>query len=178
MKILNLFITFFKIGAFTLGGGFPMLPIIEREIVTKKKLMTDEEYIDSISLAQTAPGPIAANISILVGYRIYGLLGALAAFLGAVLPSFIIILVISHFFMGVQDNTYVQAAFKGIRPVVCALVFAALVGLVEKAHLNKFEYAISALAFLIVVFLDVNPIFVIIGGVVIALSKDKFIKNK
>ena len=88
MKILDLFFTFFKIGAFTLGGGFPMLPIIEREIVTKKKLMSDEEYIDSISLAQTAPGPIAANISILVGYRIYGFWGAIAAFFGAVLPSF------------------------------------------------------------------------------------------
>ncbi|HPP32309.1 MAG TPA: chromate transporter, partial [Soehngenia sp.] len=96
--ILNLFITFFKIGAFTFGGGYAMIPIMEREIVENKKLIDDEEFTDMLALAQASPGPVAVNTSIFIGYKIKGLMGALSSLLGTVLPSFLIILIIAVFF--------------------------------------------------------------------------------
>lgn len=170
--------TFFKIGSFTLGGGYAMLPLIEGEIVRNKKYLSEEEFIDSISLAQAAPGAIAVNISILVGYRIKGFLGASVSFFGTVLPSFLIILLVSKFFLQVRDSKIVKSAFSGVRPVVLALIISAALSLFRNAGLDKFEYSTAAIIFIILLFTNINPIFAVVAGIVISIIRDYIRKKK
>jgi chromate transporter len=120
-KLVRMFLTFFRIGAFTIGGGYAMLPLIEREFVEKQGWVSEDEIVDIFAIVQSVPGVIAINSSIFIGYRIAGLAGALAATLGMVLPSFIIISVIAAFFVQFRDIPAVQNAFAGIRAGVTAL---------------------------------------------------------
>ena len=110
------FITFFKIGMFTLGGGYAMIPIIEAEVVDKHKWISKEEFLDLIAIAQSCPGVFAINISIFIGYKLRKVKGAIAASIGTALPSFLIILMIAIFFSKFKDNPVVAAIFRGIRP--------------------------------------------------------------
>ena len=120
--IIQLFWAFFKIGAFTFGSGYAMIPMIEKEVVDRKKWFDKEEFYDQFALASSAPGPFALNTAVFVGYKLAGWWGALVAVLGAVIPSFVIILVIAIYLTEFSDNPYVIAAFKGIRPaVICYL---------------------------------------------------------
>ena len=118
----NSFRTFFKIGMFTLGGGYAMIPIIEAEVVDKNKWIEKEEFLDLIAIAQSCPGVFAVNISIFIGYKMRKLRGTLCTCIGTALPSFLIILLIAMFFHQFQDNSIVAAAFRGIRPAVVALI--------------------------------------------------------
>ena len=118
---LTLFLTFMKIGMFTIGGGYAMLPLIQREVVDRG-WMTKEEFIDIFSVAQSLPGIFAVNISIFVGYRLRKKMGGFICALGTILPSFLIILLIALFFTQVKDNVWVEKAFKGLRPAVVALI--------------------------------------------------------
>lgn len=173
----EMFVTFFKIGAFTFGGGFAMIPIIKQEVVEKKNWIKDEDFIDIISIAQSSPGPIAVNSSIYIGYRIKGFSGAFFSALGTVMPSFIIILVIARFFSQFSDNIIIEKIFMGIRPAVVALIFSAIYGLVRNAHFNYMQIFLAIITALTIVFLNINPIYMIILGISISIIINK-IKDK
>lgn len=126
----KLFWTYIKIGTFTIGGGYAMLPLIEREVVDKHHWIDEQEFLDMIALAQAAPGLIAVNSAIFIGWRIYKWRGLLATILGAVLPSFIIILLIAILFRDIRQYPVVEAVFKGIRPAVVALIAAAVIRMI------------------------------------------------
>ncbi|MBC8569732.1 chromate transporter [Zongyangia hominis] len=124
MILLTLFLTFFKIGLFTLGGGYAMIPLIQADVVGNG-WMSLEQFIDFIAVAESTPGPFAVNTATFVGFRMGGPLGAAAATLGVVLPSFLIILFIAKWFMSFQDNFYVRSAMTGLRPVILGLISSA-----------------------------------------------------
>ncbi len=124
---LRLFWTYLKIGTFTLGGGYAMLPLIQREVVDKNGWIDEQEFLNMIALAQAAPGLIAVNSAIFIGYRIYGIRGVIATVLGAVLPSVAIILLIAIYLPNIKSLDSVEAVFKGLRPAVVALIAAAVV---------------------------------------------------
>ena len=126
-RLHTIFLSFFKIGLFTFGGGYAMLPLIERELIAKRKWIEQKEFLDLLTLAQSVPGPIAVNTSVFVGYKVRGFGGAVAALLGAVLPSFVIILAIALFFADIRQNPVVDAAFKGMRPAVVALIIGPVI---------------------------------------------------
>lgn len=172
-----MFLTFLKIGAFTFGGGFAMIPIIQKEVVENKKWIKNEEFIDTISIAQSSPGPIAVNSSIFVGYKIEGLKGALICTMGTVLPSFVIILVVAIFFTQFNNNPIFEKVFLGIRPVVVALIFSAVYQLITKAHLGYKDLAIAVAAAATIVLFDITPIYIILVGVIGRIIYNK-IKNK
>lgn len=159
-----MFFIFFKIGAFTLGGGYAMVPLIEKEIVDKNKWINREDFIDMLALAQSAPGPIAVNTAVFVGYKILGIPGVIVTVLGSVLPSFIIILLIAVFFVQVKDNQIVERIFKGIRPAVVALIAAPVIRLGKSAKINKKTLIIPVIAAISVAFLKVTPIIIIIAA--------------
>ncbi len=173
----EIFLTFFKIGAFTFGGGFAMIPIIQQEIVEKKNWIKEEDFIDTISIAQSAPGPIAVNLSIFVGYKIKGFPGAVICTMGTVLPSFIIILLIAKFFYQFKDNHIVEKIFLGIRPAVVALIFSAVYKLVYKSHFSYVDLLIALITTLIIVFLNINPVYMIIIGALGSVVYNKVVNN-
>ena len=133
----QLFYTYLKIGTFTLGGGYAMLPLIQREVVDRKGWIDEEEFLNMIALAQAAPGLIAVNSAIFIGWRIGGWRGVCGAVLGAVRPSFVIILAIAMVFSEWKELPAVEAVFKGIRPAVVALIAAPLVKLTRSALKNS-----------------------------------------
>jgi chromate transporter len=163
----RLFISFLKIGTFTFGGGYAMVPLIEREAIEKNGWVAREEFLDLLTLAQSAPGPIALNTAVFVGYRIRGLKGALSSLMGIVLPSFTIILLVALFFADIRDNQVVDAAFKAMRPAVVALIVAPIVGLAK--GMNRLLWIVSALAALSIWYCGVSPIYLLIAGAVAGL---------
>lgn len=168
-KILTLFTTFFKIGAFTFGGGYAMIPLIQNEVVEKKKWMTDEDILDIVAIAETTPGPIAINSATFVGTKVAGFWGATVATLGVVLPSFVVITIISYILELFQSVQAVQFAFGGIRAGVIALVFKALISMYKKCPKDLVSYILIAFAFLAAVFIDISVIYVLIACAVIGL---------
>ena len=156
------FRTFFKIGMFTLGGGYAMIPIIEEEVVNRHQWVKKEEMLDLIAIAQSCPGVFAINISIFVGYKLRKVRGAIATALGTALPSFLIILVIAMFFHQFEDNRVVAAMFRGIRPAVVALIAVPTFNLAKSARLNRFTIWIPIVSALAIWLLGVSPIWIII----------------
>ena len=156
------FKTFFKIGIFTLGGGYAMIPLIEEEVVNKKRWVSKDEMLDLIAIAQSCPGVFAINIAIFIGYKLNKIRGAVATSLGTALPSFLIIMVIAMFFQQFKDNPVVAALFKGIRPAVVALIAVPTFNLGKQAKLNKFTIWIPIVSALVIWLLGVSPIWVII----------------
>lgn len=159
---MNLFFVFFKIGFFTLGGGYAMIPQIEAEIVDKRQWMKREEYLDLIAVAQSCPGALAVNMSIFIGYKLRKLSGALCATLGVALPSFVIILLIAMFFHKFQDNAVVASMFNGIRPAVVALIAAPVFSLARSARIAITNCWIPIVSALLIWLLGVNPIYVLL----------------
>lgn len=156
------FSTFFKIGMFTLGGGYAMIPIIEEEVVNKHQWVSKEDMLDLIAIAQSCPGVFAINISIFIGYKLRKTRGALVTALGTALPSFLIILAIAIFFHQFEDNKVVAAMFRGIRPAVVALIAVPTFNLGKSAHLNKYTLWIPIVSALAIWLLGVSPIWIII----------------
>ena len=156
------FKTFFKIGIFTLGGGYAMIPLIEEEVVNKKQWVSKDEMLDLIAIAQSCLGVFAINIAIFIGYKLKKERGALATALGTALPSFLIILAIAMFFQQFEDNRMVAALFKGIRPAVVALIAVPTFNLARQAQLNKFTLWIPVVSALLIWLLGVSPIWIII----------------
>lgn len=172
----NMFITFFKIGAFTFGGGYAMIPIIQEEIVEKKKWIDDNEFMDAIALAQASPGPVAVNTSVYCGYRLKGIQGAIACTLGTVLPSFLTILVIAVFFYQFRSNPVIDQVFMGIRPAVVALILSAVYKMWKKSRFGYDKLVVVIGTLLIIVFIDISPIWMVIAGGVGSVIFNK-IKN-
>ncbi len=162
-KILALFLTFLRIGAFTFGGGYAMIPLIQKEIVENKKWLTDEDILEIIAISESTPGPIAINSATFVGKRVAGFFGALVSTLGVILPSFLIIFTISLVLEKFKDIKAVQYAFEGIRAGVLALIVKALWSMYKQSPKNAVAYIVMASAFIITSFFDINVLIVIIG---------------
>lgn len=177
-RIWQLFCTFFKIGGFTFGGGYAMIPLIQKETVENKGWITDEDILEIIAIAESTPGPVAINSATFVGYRTAGFWGAFAATLGVVLPSFVIILAISYVLREFQQLKAVQYAFNGIRAGVLALLFKALWTMYKKAPKNWASYVVMAGAFVMTAFLKVNVLYVIIGCAVFGLVTSLLVKKE
>ena len=160
----NSFKTFFKIGAFTLGGGYAMIPIIEAEVVDKYKWVDKDEFLDLIAVSQSCPGVFAINISVFIGYKLRKVRGAICTALGTALPSFLIILLIAMFFHQFENNTVVAAMFRGIRPAVVALIAAPTFNLAKSAHISLYNCWIPIGSALLIWALKVNPIYIIIAA--------------
>ena len=176
-KYLEIFSCFAKIGAFTIGGGYAMIPIIQKEVVEKKGWIEEEDFMDVLAISQSAPGLLAVNISIFLGYRLKGVKGSIVATLGSVLPSFLIILLIAMFFAGYQDNPTVIKIFKGIRPVVVSLIAVPVINMAKKAKLNIYTGMLAVATALLVTFLKVSPIYILmVAGIFFILPK--YIKRK
>ncbi len=156
------FKTFFKIGIFTLGGGYAMIPLIEEEVVNRHKWVNKEEMLDLIAIAQSCPGVFAINIATFIGYKINKNRGAYVTALGTALPSFLIILLIAIFFHQFQDNKIVAALFRGIRPAVVALIAVPTFNLAKRAELNIFTIWIPIVSALAIWLLGISPIWIII----------------
>lgn len=159
---LDIFTCFAKIGAFTIGGGYAMIPIIQKEVVDKRGWINEEDFMDVLAISQSAPGILAVNISIFLGHKLRGTRGSIVATLGSTLPSFTIILLIAMFFAGYQDNPTVMAIFKGIRPVVVSLIAVPMINMAKKAKLNFFTGALAALTALLIIFLKVSPLYILL----------------
>ncbi len=160
--IIEMFIAFLKIGAFTFGGGYAMIPLIEEEVVNNKKWIEKNEFMDILVVSQSLPGALAVNCSIFLGYKIAGLMGAIMALLAVILPSFFIIILIAAFFMQFRNNYYVNAAFMGINAAVPLLVLVGALSLgkgLEKSIITGLTIIIALIA---LVFFDIHPVIVII----------------
>ncbi len=177
-KILKVFLVFLKIGAFTFGGGYAMIPLIQKEVVDKNKWITDDDILEIIAIAESTPGPIAINSATFVGYRTCGFWGAFFATLGVVLPSFVIILLISFVLREFQSMKAVQYAFNGIRAGVLALLIKALWNMYKKCPKGWVSYVVMAAAFVLVAFFDVNVLYVIIGCAVFGLVTSIVIRRR
>ena len=156
------FKTFFKIGAFTLGGGYAMIPMIEAEVVDRHRWIDREEFLDIIAIAQSCPGVFAINISVFIGYKLRKVKGALCTALATALPSFIIILLIAMFFHQFEDNKVVAAIFRGIRPAVVALIAVPTFNLAKSAKINLANCWIPIACALAIWALGVSPILIIV----------------
>ena len=161
-ELFTIFLTFFKIGAFTFGGGYAMIPLIQREAVEKHHWVTDEDILDIVAIAESTPGPIAINAATFVGYQAHGFAGALAATFGVVLPSFAIILAISGILRQFEDAKAVQYAFRGIRVGVLVLMVKALMKMFKTNRKGTVAYFLMGLSFVLTAFCKVNT-FLVIG---------------
>lgn len=168
-KLLPLLTAFLKIGAFTFGGGYAMIPLIQREIVEKRGWITEDDILEIVAIAESTPGPIAINAATFVGYRVAGMPGAFLSTLGIVLPSFLTIVVISFILKEFEQFRAVKYAFFGIRAGVLALLIKALVSMYKKSRGNLLSYVIMGLAFVLTAFLKVNVIAVIAGCAAVGL---------
>ncbi len=160
---IELFLVFFRIGLFTLGGGYAMLPLIEREIIEKKKWIGSEDFLNALAIAQSLPGPIAVNTATFVGYKLRGVPGCVAGVLGTVMPSFLCMILIAAFFAGIRDNATVAAVFTGIRPAVAALVAASAWSLGRQAKLTRFTLCLAVLAAGCVWLGGISPAWVVVA---------------
>ena len=165
----EIFWVFTKIGAFTIGGGYAMIPLIQNEM-SRRGWLSEEELPDIIALAQSAPGILAVNVAIFAGYRIRGLKGSIVATVGTALPSFFIILFIAALFSGYQNNPDVIRIFKGIRPVVISLIAVPMIKLAHKNNKTWWAWTISDITLVLVSFLKVSPIYILLTIIVSALS--------
>ena len=160
--LINAFSTFFKIGLFTLGGGYAMIPVIEAEVVDKHKWVSREEFLDLIAIAQSCPGVFAINISTFIGYKLRRVPGAVAATVGTALPSFLIILLIAMCFHQFQDNPVVASIFRGIRPAVVALIAVPTFNLARSAKIGWSTCWIPIASALAIWLMGVSPILIIL----------------
>lgn len=178
---LTLFLTFLKIGLFTIGGGYAMIPLIERDVV-RRGWLPREEFLDLFAVTQSIPGIFAVNISVFVGYRLRRLSGALLCALGTILPSFTIILAIALFFHRFQENPYVIRAFAGIRPAVVALILVPCLSAARSLHLSPTQLILPLSGALLIWLGGVSPVLIILAGIIggIAYTRyiSKYLKNK
>ncbi|MDD4591440.1 MAG: chromate transporter [Parabacteroides sp.] len=161
----TLFLTFMKIGAFTIGGGYAMLPLIQREVVDRG-WMTKEDFIDLFSVAQSLPGIFAVNIAIFVGYKLKKIRGGVVCALGSILPSFLIILVIALSFTQFKDNVWVEKAFKGLRPAVVALIAVPCLTTARSIKLSNKQLIIPVIAALLIWKAGISPVWIIIAAII------------
>ena len=167
MTYFNLFLVFFKIGAFTIGGGYAMLSLIEDEIVNKKKWLDHEEFLDGMAIAQSTPGVLAVNISLITGYKIAGFLGMFAGMLGAVLPSFFIVLFLSQILLAYGNHPLVVAIFNGVKPAITALILISVYRIGKSANINRYNFVIPLIVAVLIKYFGVSPILIIIATMIL-----------
>lgn len=177
-KYWELFLIFFKIGAFTFGGGYAMIHLIRNEIVHKKKWQDDDEFMDMLAIAQSMPGPIALNTALFVGNKRLGFKGSLFSGAGIIIPSFITILLIAMVFTQFKDNPIVERIFKGIRPAVVALIAAPLLVLGKSAGVRWKNLWIPVVVALAVWQLHISPIYIVASAILLGISHLVYIKIK
>lgn len=169
VSLWQIFKVFAKIGAFTIGGGYAMIPLIQAEL-SRRGWISEDELPDIVALSQSAPGVMAVNISIFAGHKLRGFKGSVAATLGSITPSFLMILAIAMFFVAFKDNPYVERAFKGIRPVVVSLIAVPMVNMARRSCKNVWHWLLAAVSLLLVAFLNVSPIYIILCVLVLGFS--------
>ena len=169
ISLWQIFLVFAKIGAFTIGGGIPMIAAIKSELV-ERKWLKDEDFLDIITLAQTAPGLFAVNISILTGHKLRGTKGSIVATIASCLPPFLIILLVAMFFTNFKDNEYVIRAFKGIRPVVVALIGKPMIDMIRATNMRWWSWVVVVSSMVLVCFMKVSPIYILVCVIVMALA--------
>lgn len=167
MKILyKMFISFFKIGSVTFGGGYAMIPFIEEEVVNKNKWVSKDEFMDMLIISQSLPGTMAVNFCTFIGYRLGGVVGGLVGVLGVTLPSFLIIIIIAISFMQFRDNYYVNLAFKGIAAAVPMLVLTGVISMGKSVKKSFGNVAVGIIALIALVIFDVHPVIITLGGAI------------
>ncbi len=176
--LLGLFWTFFKIGAVTFGGGFAMIPLIKDEVVEKQCWLQEDECIDIFGITQVAPGAIAINTSIFIGNKLMGFPGAVAATLGAVIPSFFIILLIASSFARFQDNPMVRSFFAGVRPGVVALIATAAFRFGKNVLKSGFSYMVSIFGVIGLLFFGIHPIAAILASAFLGFLSGLLVKEQ
>lgn len=177
MTSLTLFLVFTKIGMFTIGGGQAMIPLIERDIVSRGWL-SQEEFIDLLAITQSLPGVFAVNIAIFVGYKIRGTKGSVWCALGCILPAFAVMLVIALFFRQYQQNVWVIKIFNGIRPAIVALILVPCITAAKAMRLSRLELVFPLLAALLIWQCGVSPIWIVTGGIAGGLFYSRWLKEK
>ena len=180
--VFTLFLTFAKIGAFTFGGGYAMIPLIEKEVIERKKWISEDILLEVIAIAESTPGPIAINSATFIGNRVAGFWGSFAATFGVVLPSFLIIFCLSFILRQFTQFEPVVFAFEGIRVGVLALMIKALVGMYKKAPKGLLGYIIMGLGLILSAFTEIDAVFIIIGagiaGIISSLIADRKLKKQ
>ena len=166
VSLWQIFTVFAKIGAFTIGGGYAMIPIIQDEMA-RRGWISEDELPDIVALSQSAPGVMAVNISIFAGYRLRGVKGSIAATLGSIPPSFCIILAIAMLFTSFKDNPWVVKAFKGIRPVVIALIAVPMLNMAKKCCKSWWAWGLAVAALILVAFLNISPIYILLTVIIV-----------
>jgi len=177
-RVLKLCAVFLKLGAFTFGGGYAMIPLIQKEIVENKKWATDEEILDIFAISESTPGPIAVNAATFIVYKVAGFWGAIASTVSVVLPSFVIISVISLFFEQFLALKWVGYAFEGIRVAVVVLIINAALKLGKVNEKNLFNFIMTGLAFVLAAFTPINVVFVLLGAMVVGILSDLIAKKR
>lgn len=172
-ELWELFTVFARIGGFTFGGGYAMLPIIQEEVVEKRSWATEEEVIDYYAIGQSTPGIIAVNTATFIGYKQRGIIGGIVATLGMVFPSVVIITIIANFFRHFQDYKMVQHAFGGIRVAVVALILNAISKMWSASVKDKLGILIFAVTLIIMVFFQISPIIIIIASATVGILINK-----
>lgn len=172
--LAELFWVFFKLGAFTVGGGIAMLPILQNSLIYEKKWFTEEEFVDAVAVCQGLPGVIAVNMATYVGYKKKGLAGSAVSTFAVVTPSFLMILIIAKFLGMISDNPYVQGAMAGFRVAALGLVVTAVIQLAPKVIKDKWTVAAAVLAFVLIAVFNVNTAYVIllfiVMGIIVTLA--------
>ena len=162
--LLDLFLTFCKVGAFTLGGGYAMVPIMEKEVVDKHGWLGKEEFIDILAVAQATPGLFAMNMASHIGYKLRGVWGGIVGAMGVALPSIVAILLIAMFFQAFKGNVYVEKIFRGVRPAVVALIAAPVFTMARTARINRHNVWIPIVACVLIYLLGVSPVWIILAA--------------
>ena len=176
--VFQLFITFFNIGAFTLGGGYAMLDMVEKAVVDKRHWIGKDEFWDMITIVQMLPGVFAVNTALYTGYKIKGIRGAIAACLGAIIPSIVIILLIAILFVDYQDNPIVERIFKGIRPCVVALILSPAIKMFINAKVN-WKTAVLPIATVVLLYLlKISPVYIIIATIIGSVAFAFYSQNR
>ena len=178
VSLIQLFWSFFKIGTFTLGGGYAMIPLMEKELVDKHRWLSREEFLDAITLAQTMPGIFAANMAVHIGWRQRGALGAVVSVLGNILMPILIILALAMGLHYLQGNAIVEAVFKGVRPVVVALIAAPVFRMAKTAKISRYNFWIPVVAALLIWLLGISPIWVILVAGIGGFVYGKYLEKK
>ena len=170
VSFFEIFITFIKIGAFTIGGGYAMLPLIQDSVCANKKWLTDDEFLDIISIVNSLPGMLATNVAGFVGYRCRGVKGFIVAIAGCITPSILMILILATVFTQVSDNTYVQAFFMGVRPCIIIIMINAVIKLAKKVDFKRVYNIVAVIvAFVAIAFFDVQSLYMVLLAIVVSL---------
>lgn len=167
--LLKLFITFLKIGFLTIGGGYVMIPMIEREVVERNHWLQSDEFLDLMAIAQSAPGVFAINFSIFIGYRLRKIAGAITCMFATAIPSIATIILVAMFFEPIKDNPHVEAVFKGIRPAVIALLLMPTINLLRNAQPKPATFIIPALTAVLIIFFGISPVWLIAATLMLGL---------